>query len=221
MKRKGLTWLLCGLMLLTTMTGCEMEGNTAAESGENENQQSVENENASNVQDAWGLYENGIQEYQYAAGEMKKYDETLHLDFGRNMDLNAENWLQMAEQGEPLENNRWIQYYREALNIECEYSLTNASLVDYNQELLLAMTSGQLPDVFHVFDQSMISQLAEAGAIWDMTEIYQMNANETLGGLIEGEGTEIYSTGMYDALVNLSAYFKAGFGYRCAVYSCG
>lgn len=148
--------------------------------------------------DAKGLYEQGIQEYQYAAGEMKTYDETLHLTFGRNMDLNAENWLQMAEQGEPIENNRWIQYYRDTLNIECEYGLTNVSLADYNQQLLLAMTAGELPDVFHVFDQSMISQLAEAGAIWDMTEVYQLNANETLGNLLESEGTEIYSTGMYD-----------------------
>jgi putative aldouronate transport system substrate-binding protein len=152
----------------------------------------------STVTDGKTLYEQGIQDYQYAAGEMKTYDETLHLTFGRNMDLNSENWLKMAEQGEPIENNRWIQYYRDKLNIECEYSLTNASLGDYNQQILLAMTSGELPDVFHVFDQSMIKQLAEAGAIWDMTEIWQENANETLGHLVESEGTNIYSTGMYD-----------------------
>lgn len=144
------------------------------------------------------LYEQGIQEYAYGPGEMKKYEEPLHLTFGRNMDLNASNWLEMAEQGEPIENNRWIRYFRDTLNIECEYGLTNASLGDYNQQQLLGMTSGELPDVFHVFDQSMISQLAEAGAIWDLTDVYQENANETLGKLIESEGTEIYSTGMYD-----------------------
>lgn len=147
---------------------------------------------------ATGLYEHGIQEYQYAAGEMKTYEEPLHLTFGGNRDMNAENWLQMAELGEPLENNRWIQYFREKLNVECEYTLTNGTLGDYNQQLLLAMTAGELPDVFHVFDQSMIAQLAEAGAIWDMTEVYQQNANETLGELLESEGTQIYSTGMYD-----------------------
>ncbi|MCC8102618.1 MAG: extracellular solute-binding protein [Clostridiales bacterium] len=67
-----------------------------------------------------------------------------------------------------------------------------------SQELLLAMTAGELPDVFHVFDQSMISLLAEADAIWDMTEVFQLNANETLGSILEGEGTEIYSSGMYN-----------------------
>ena len=92
------------------------------------------------------LYEQGIQDYKYAAGEMKKYDEPLHLTFGRNMDLNAENWLKMAQQGEPIENNRWIQYYRDKLNIDCEYALTNANLGDYNQQILLAMASGELPD---------------------------------------------------------------------------
>ncbi|MDO4292809.1 MAG: extracellular solute-binding protein [Eubacteriales bacterium] len=188
-------------MALISLSGCSQTGSSQAgipAVGQEAGSTSTETNTSGTVRTAQELYENGIQNYQYAAGEVKKYEEPLTLTFGRNIDLNAENWLQMAEQGEPIENNRWIKYYKDTLNIDCEYSLANASLADYNQELLLAMTSGTLPDVFHVFDQSMISQLAEAGVIWDMTEIYQQNANETLGGIIEGEGTEIYSTGMYD-----------------------
>ena len=197
MKKKGLALLLCSAMLMTCFSGCGFSDNgssTASQVSEEQTEGTPEEDNS--TQSATSLYENGIQDYQYAAGEMKKYEEGLTLTFGRNIDLNAENWLEMAERGEPIENNRWIQYYKEALNIDCVYELANAT--DYNQQLLLAMTSGTLPDAFHVYDQTMISQLAEAGVIWDMTEIYQQNANETLGSVIEGEGTEIYSTGMYD-----------------------
>ena len=198
MKRKQWSRLLAITMVVSLLAGCGASG--SSETGDTSTQDTASEtaEAEGTTQSALDLYENGIQNYKYAAGEMKTYDEGITLTFGRNMDLNDDNWLQMAERGEPIENNRWIQYYKEALNIDCEYALTNASLTDYNQELLLAMTSGDLPDVFHVFDQSMISQLAEAGVIWDMTEIYQNNANETLGSIIEGEGTEIYSTGMYD-----------------------
>lgn len=199
MKKRALSMMLALSLVTALVTGCGAEGDNTDEAMTKETATEKTKEVSDNiVQSGQELYANGIQTYQFAAGEMKKYDETLHLTFGRNMDLNAENWLEMEAQGEPLENNRWIQYYKDALNIECEYALTDASLADYNQKLLLAMASGELPDVFHVFEQSMISQLAEAGVIWDLTEIYQTNANETLGGIIEGEGTEIYSTGMYD-----------------------
>lgn len=198
MKRKQWSRLLAITMVVSLLAGCGASGSNETGDTSTQDTASETAEAEGTTQSALDLYENGILNYKYAAGEMKTYDEGITLTFGRNMDLNDDNWLQMAERGEPIENNRWIQYYKEALNIDCEYALTNASLTDYNQELLLAMTSGDLPDVFHVFDQSMISQLAEAGVIWDMTEIYQNNANETLGSIIEGEGTEIYSTGMYD-----------------------
>ena len=183
----------CVLSACGKSTGTEEGSDTVSQEPE---RKETQNESAAAVTSS--LLEQGISEYQYDEGEMKRYEEPIHLTFGRNMDLNASNWLEMAEQGEPIEDNRWIRYFRDTLNIECEYGLTNANLGDYNQQILLNMASGELPDVFHVFDQSMIEQLAEAGAILDMTEIYQENANKTLGNLVESEGTDIYSTGMYD-----------------------
>ena len=96
------------------------------------------------------LYAQGVQEYHFKSGELKAQDEPLTVTFGRAIDLNADNWLRMAEQGEPLTNNRWIQYYREALNVDCVYELTSSSGGDYDTQLLLAMSSGTLPDIFLV-----------------------------------------------------------------------
>ena len=42
-------------------------------------------------------------------------------------------------------------------------------------------------------DLSTLKQLAEAGAIADMTTVYKENVNSTLRDVIEGDGTDIYN----------------------------
>lgn len=199
MKSKKLVSVLLVLGLVTTLfSGCGKKETQTEGVGTDSASDSAESEAGGGYLTAAELYKGGVADFKYKAGEFKKYEDTLHLTFGRPIDFNATELVAMAEAGEPVENNRWIQYYRDALNIECEYGLTNASGGDYNQQILLAMSAGELPDIFQVYDLSMLSQLAEAGAIWDLTEIYQDNVNETLGNLLESEGTAIYSTGMYD-----------------------
>lgn len=144
------------------------------------------------------LYKEGITDYKYKAGEIMKYDEPVTLTFGRPIDFNASAFVKMAENGEPVTDNRWIKLYREKVNVNAEYALDNASGTDYGQQLLLAMTAGELPDVFLISDLSMLNQMAEAGVIMDLTEIWQANANETLGKLVEAEGTAIYGASMVD-----------------------
>lgn len=144
------------------------------------------------------LYKEGITDYKYKAGEIMKYDEPVTLTFGRPIDFNSSAFVKMAENGEPVTDNRWIKLYREKVNVNAEYGLDNASGTDYGQQLLLAMTAGELPDVFLISDLSMLNQMAEAGVIMDLTEIWQANANETLGKLVEAEGTAIYGASMVD-----------------------
>ena len=100
MKKKGLALLLCSAMLMTCFSGCGFSDNgssTASQVSEEQMEGTPEEDNS--TQSATSLYENGIQDYQYAAGEMKKYEEGLTLTFGRNIDLDAEHWLEMAERG--------------------------------------------------------------------------------------------------------------------------
>ena len=79
------------------------------------------------------LYKEGIGEYRYKAGEVKKYDEEITLTFGRPIDFNATAYVTMAEKGEPVTDNRWIRLYRDAVNVNAVYGLDNASGTDYNQ----------------------------------------------------------------------------------------
>lgn len=141
---------------------------------------------------------NGVGDTAYGPGEFKKYDEKITLTYGRVLDANSDGYLKMEEAGEPYTDNRWTRYFEEELNIGTEYTMITPNGVDYNQKLLLAMTSGTLPDVFLVNDLSVLKQLAESGAIADLTTLYKENVNTTLRDIIEYEGTDIYNPVTYD-----------------------
>src|SRR5699024_8475771 len=84
------------------------------------------------------------------------------------------------------------------LNIECKFEFCISNSVDYNQKILLLMASGGLPDIFLVSDLSQLNQLADGGAIADMTQVYADNANATLLETMEYEGSNIYSQAVVD-----------------------
>ena len=140
----------------------------------------------------------GVGDTKYAAGEFKKFDEPVTIKFGKVIDPNSEGVLQMEEAGEPLEDNRWTRYFSDELNVVTEYELAVATTVDYDPKLLLAMSSGTLPDIFQVNNLSVLKQLAESGAIADLTTVYKDNVNETYRDIMEYEGNEIYNPVTFD-----------------------
>ncbi len=137
--------------------------------------------------------QNGVGDTKYGPGEFMKYDEKVNITYGRSLDPNGSGYLAMEEIGEPYTDNRWTRYFEEAVNVGTEYTMIAPNTVDYAQKLLLAMTSGTLPDVFLVTDLSVLKQLAESGAIADLTTVYKDNVNTTLRDIIEYEGNEIYN----------------------------
>ena len=148
------------------------------------------------------LVQHGVTDPKYGSGEFLKYDEPVTVTFGCLFDAQSDSLLAMADAGEPLEDNRWIKYFRDEMNIECKYEFCIGSTTDYNQKILLLSASGGLPDVFLVSDLSQLNQLAEAEAIADLTQVYADNASTTLLDTMEYEGSNIYSM----ALVNGSMY---------------
>lgn len=201
MKKRLLITVIVMILVMTMIAGCGQSKVPATDSkGDQTTSGSDKTGDRGSTKYLTGieLFKQGVSDYQYDYGQVKKWDNKLTVTFGRPMDLNAQEFQKMAEAGEPIENSRWIQYFREALNIECVYELTNPIQADYEQQLILGMSSNDLPDIFLVFTQSLINQMAEAGIIHDLTNIYQANVNRTLGDLIEAEGTEIYGTAMVD-----------------------
>lgn len=127
-------------------------------------------------------------EEKYKSGEWKKYEEPITVTFGNAYDVNNNFFSAMANIGEPYDDNRWTRYFEDEVGVKTEYSLLAPNADDYKQKLTLAMTSGDLPDIFFVPDMATYQQLADAGVIADLTEIYQTDANPTLKKIMEEEG---------------------------------
>lgn len=194
------------LVIAMVLSGCNQSNGSSSTASADENQDSTSTSENSSVASAadvspegsGSFAASGVGDTKYGAGELKKWDEPITVTFGKVLDENGEGVLAMEAAGEPLEDNRWTRYYKEELNVIAKYEMVIANSVDYNQKLLLAMSSGTLPDVFQVNDLSVLKQLAESGAIADLTTIYKENVNTTYRDIMEYEGTEIYNPVTFD-----------------------
>lgn len=111
------------------------------------------------------------------------YDSTLEA----NMATWNEWW------GETLENNRYTEAIRRALNIDIEYKwLVNSANNGYATKLRLEMAAGELPDMFLVTDQTDLMQLAEAGLIMPVDEVVEQYATTIDKDIQNSDGGMLY-----------------------------
>ncbi|XID95145.1 extracellular solute-binding protein [Paenibacillaceae bacterium WGS1546] len=72
--------------------------------------------------------------------------------------------------GDTVENNQYTRYLKEKANITSKI-LWYASGSDFDQKSMLAIGSGDIPDIF-VVDEQTFRTLAKAGQIEDLTEVF-------------------------------------------------
>lgn len=80
--------------------------------------------------------------------------------------------------GDTAYDNLFKDYMRDALNIDYEFEIEGKDNDDYNTALSLAITGGDLPDVFQVRDLGMLKELVEEGLVMDVTELYEKYTTE-------------------------------------------
>lgn len=130
-------------------------------------------------------------------GPLTPYPEQITMKFGADMDVNGAELTKLADAGEPYDNNRWTKLMEEKLNIKTEYELLAVG-DQYNQQVKLLMSSNELPDYFKINNWSDFQQMAEAGLLADMTDIYDKYASPLLRSIIEKETDKIYLPVTYD-----------------------
>lgn len=130
-----------------------------------------------------------------SAGEIDiwaPYDETVHLTTAL-----VENAGIQWHDGDTYDDNPWYREYKDRFNIE----VTNDWVVssDYTTKLNLAIADGSLPDVFFC-KADQFQQLYEAGLIWDLTDVYEQYASDTLKSYMEQEA-DTFETAKRDGKV--------------------
>ncbi|WP_419871813.1 extracellular solute-binding protein [Candidatus Pristimantibacillus sp. PTI5] len=169
MKRKGLSIILAfALMLLAACSNGEDKKEQATESGAESSQATKENG-----------------EVDYAFG---KYNEPVTIHTVREPD----NAILYPE-GEDITNNIWTREYKERFNINV---VTDWVSDDYETKLNLAISTGELPDVFRV-NAAQLQRLIEADMVMDLTEVFDKYASNRMKEYMEMD-RDSFESGMKD-----------------------
>ena len=88
---------------------------------------------------------------------MSKYDETIDLHFVRSTDETVDKVLE-ARPGETLEDNFWLDTYRDELGINVIYDWIVKGGDEYTQKVNVTIANGELPDVMYV-NKTQVQQM--------------------------------------------------------------
>lgn len=125
-----------------------------------------------------------------------KYDETIKITLGNQI---AESGT--LANGDTYNNNALWDYIKETLNIELEYEIEAPSSSDYTTALSLAITGEDIPDIVQCYDYAQMVELVEAGLVWDLTELYEQYANDTVREFYAGFDYDVFEKVTFDGKV--------------------
>lgn len=137
-------------------------------------------------------------EVDYAFG---KYDEPIKIRTVRGEYASAQ-----FPEGDDMTSNIWTRAYKERFNIEV---VTDWVTDEYDTKLNLAISSNDLPDVFHV-NPTQLQQLIEADMIMDLTEVFDKYASDRIKGYMDADRSS-YESGMRDGKLYGIPQFHWGF----------
>ena len=115
-----------------------------------------------------------------------KYDEIIDLHFVRSTDETVDKVLE-ARPEETLEDNFWLDTYRDELGINVIYDWIVKGGDEYTQKVNVTIANGELPDVMYV-NKTQVQQMQEAGLLMDMTDIFDQYATDFTKEVMNQEG---------------------------------
>lgn len=104
-------------------------------------------------------------------GPFGKYDDTVTITLGRQ-GVSGNN----LPAGDTLENNQYLKYVEDRLNVKIKYDFSVEDLDAYNQKVTLAIASNSIPDVM-IVDEQQFQRMAKADMLADLTDVYDQYAS--------------------------------------------
>ena len=121
-----------------------------------------------------------------------KYEETLDVHFVRATDDTIETYALGNLPGQTLEDNFWLDTYRDELGINVVYDWIVKGDDEYSQKINITIATGELPDIM-----SMV-QLAEADLIADISDVYEAYAADFTKETLTQEGDDPFLAASID-----------------------
>lgn len=141
-------------------------------------------------------------ETNYDEGELvAPYEETVEVNivnyYNSTLETNMATWKEWW--GETLDNNRYTNAIERALNIKVNYDWLKIDADKaYETQLRLAITAGEIPDMFIVTNQNDLIQLAESGLIMPVTDLIEKTFTTKDKEIQNSDGGMLYEMAMYE-----------------------
>lgn len=113
---------------------------------------------------------------------LAKYDPAIDMTAWRFLN----NGIKFAE-GDSIEDNVWIDYYREEFGINLTWDWVVPE-DQFEQKMNISVASGDLPDVMWLNPKNFV-ELSENGLLADLTDLYKNNTSDFTKSILEQDIT--------------------------------
>lgn len=126
-----------------------------------------------------------------------KYDPAITVHFVRDTDdtLDANYFSQFPDK--TMTDNLWTDLYRDELGIIVEYDWIVKGGDEYDQKLNIALATGDIPEFVSV-TPLQVKQLAEAGLIMPLDDVYEQYASDLTKSVLMETGTAPFDAATID-----------------------
>lgn len=161
--------VLSACLAVLMLTGCSAApGSSASDTGKENS--SASGTESSAADDGWTLA---------ATDPWAAYPETITYTVGKTAPDAGYSGLDGTEyEGDNEENNIRTRFYEKHLNAKMKVAFSAASGEAYDQQVSMALVSGEIPDIMYVSDYTTVKQLAENDLIADLTDVYETVASD-------------------------------------------
>jgi len=127
-----------------------------------------------------------------------KYDPAITVHFVRDTDdtLDANYFSQFPDK--TMTDNLWTDLYRDELGIIVEYDWIVKGGDEYDQKLNIALATGEIPEFVSLEKPLQVKQLAEAGLIMPLDDVYEQYASELTKSVLMETGTAPFDAATID-----------------------
>lgn len=175
-----------GASLVIGVAGCGADGGTQGSTDAAESQSVAEEAEAPEEAGTDTATDTAADTGADAADPFGKYEETIDLHFVRRMDETIDKLIE-DRPSLSMEDNFWLDTYRDELGINVVYDWIVKGYDEYIQKINVTIANGELPDIL-VVNKTQVKQLQEADLITDMTDIYEQYAADYTKEVMHQEG---------------------------------
>lgn len=124
------------------------------------------------------------------------YPETIEYTLGKMTSVNNSN----MPDNDTYTDNAYTRYIKSVINVQ-NVDVFEATDSQYDTNVSMAISMGNLPDIMVVSSQDEVEQLAEAGLIEDLTESYNNCISDKVKDMYESYGDSLKDMVTYDGKI--------------------